>query len=146
MRRYKHRLNWPIPCVCQAAKLIMLGFNMTATPPLQEAFNLVMDDTPVMFDDWGELQEQHCLSLKDLSWVTELATFKSSYALALHYTVDQHGQDYGAWEAFAVQAKQPLYNMRPHNQSHPFVLQGTIQWDMLVEHPAHPFVWHWDDM
>lgn len=59
----------------------MLGFNMTATPPLQEAFNLVMDDTPVMFDDWGELQEQHCLSLKDLSWVTELATFKSSYAL-----------------------------------------------------------------
>ncbi|KAL3135356.1 hypothetical protein ABBQ32_007546 [Trebouxia sp. C0010 RCD-2024] len=148
MRRYKHRPNWPIPCVCQAAKLIMLGFNMIATPPLQEAFNLITDDSAVMFEGWDKLEEQHCLSSEEVSWVMELATFKCSYGLALHCTMDRHRQHYGdqAWEAFAVEAKQPLYNMRQHNQSHPFALQGTVQWDMLVEDPAQPFVLHWDDM
>ena len=68
-------------CCSQAAKLIMLGFDMIAIPPLQEAFDIVKDDSAVEFHDWLELEEQFGLDPDQLSWVTELARFKSSYRL-----------------------------------------------------------------
>ena len=59
----------------------MLGFDMIAIPPLQEAFKVVKDDSADQFGDWEELEEQFGLTLDQLSWVTELARFKSSYRL-----------------------------------------------------------------
>ncbi|KAL3131271.1 hypothetical protein ABBQ38_000566 [Trebouxia sp. C0009 RCD-2024] len=144
-RRLKAALK--LAMECKAAKLIMLGFHMLPAPSLNEAYTLI-SDSGGEYQQWRQQEARHMLSDEHLSWAIALAGFKTCYRLALQCTRDRHrSRDYyHHWRFFAKQAIGYLDRAPEDYESHPFVLQGTVQWRMLMEDLDQPLVSHWDAM
>lgn len=65
---------------------------------------------------------------------------------ALHCKLDRDPHVSGCWDAFAAEARTHLVNMNRTDHTHPFVLQGVVQWRMIMETPREPYDYGWDDM
>ena len=58
----------------------MLGFQMVAVPPVQEAIDLLTEDS-CGYLEWSQHQALHRLGFDRLMWVIDVAKFKACYRM-----------------------------------------------------------------
>ena len=67
-------------CCSQAAKLIMLGFQMVPIPPVQEVIDLITEDT-YGYREWSHHLTMHQLGFDQIMWILDVAKFKTCYRM-----------------------------------------------------------------